>query len=219
MNGVNSAANAPVSGKRELILDTALGLFVENGYIDTKIIDIANAAGIGKGTIYEYFSSKEALFTELLQLYVVNRYACMKDEITSGNLSCSEQLGRYIRFDMDMARRFGNSKNFIDQLYQELPLDQFPDLRARLNQLLHYRLSALISIIVEGISRKEFAAIDPTAAAFSIMGAIGAFVSYRCGLFSEYNPSAKNFTMRENSPDNESVLLEMLLHGLSGDRS
>ncbi len=217
MKKVNSAANAPSVGKRDLILDTALKLFVENGYIDTKIIDIANAAGIGKGTIYEYFSSKEALFTELLQHHVVSRYACMKEEITHNNTSCREQLRRYIHFDMKMAQQFSNGKNFIDQLYQEFPLDQYPDLRASLNRLLHYRLSTLIFIITEGVSRKEFAPVDPTAAAFTIMGAIGAYISYRCGLFSEYNHSEKDRTGEESYSDNENTLLEMLLHGLAGE--
>jgi len=216
MKKTNNDVTPPPVGKRGLILDTALKLFVENGYIDTKMIDIANAAGIGKGTIYEYFSSKEALFTELLQQHVVSRYACMKEAIASGESTCREQLRRYIHFDMKMAQQFSNGKNFIDQLYQEFPLDQYPDLRASLNRLLHYRLSTLISIIKEGVSRKEFAPVDPTAAAFSIMGAIGAYISYRCGLFSESNLTSKDNTEDAGSLDNEDILLEMLLYGLVG---
>ena len=105
----NTADIASV-GKRELILDTALDLFVQKGYLDTKIIDIANVAGIGKGTIYEYFSSKEELFTELLQTHVLEPYSGMEEEITSGDVPCSEQLRRYILFDTRMAKRFGNGK-------------------------------------------------------------------------------------------------------------
>ena len=95
-------------------------------------------------------------------------------------------------------------------------MDQYPDLRASLNRLLHYRLSTLISIIKEGVSRKEFAPVDPTAAAFSIMGAIGAYISYRCGLFSESNLTSKDNTEDAGSLDNEDILLEMLLYGLVG---
>ena len=47
--------------KRQLIMDAALQVFVQNGYEKTKIIDVAKTAGIGKGTVYEYFSSKEEL--------------------------------------------------------------------------------------------------------------------------------------------------------------
>ncbi len=47
--------------KRLAIALTALGLFAEHGFEATSISAIADAAGVGKGTIYEYFSSKEEL--------------------------------------------------------------------------------------------------------------------------------------------------------------
>ena len=50
------------SKKRQLIMEAALQVFVEHGYEKTKIIDVARTAGIGKGTVYEYLKSKEALF-------------------------------------------------------------------------------------------------------------------------------------------------------------
>lgn len=50
--------------KRSRILDEAGKLFVENGIESTKIIDIAKAAGVAKGTVYEYFESKEDIVIE-----------------------------------------------------------------------------------------------------------------------------------------------------------
>ncbi len=47
--------------KREAILDAALDLFVERGFYGTAVPEIADAAGVGAGTIYRYFESKEAL--------------------------------------------------------------------------------------------------------------------------------------------------------------
>jgi len=47
--------------KREAILDAALDLFVERGFFGTAVPEIADAAGVGAGTIYRYFESKEAL--------------------------------------------------------------------------------------------------------------------------------------------------------------
>lgn len=49
--------------KREKILRSALKVFSDRGIADFKMIDIARAAGIGKGTIYEYFSSKEDIIS------------------------------------------------------------------------------------------------------------------------------------------------------------
>ena len=48
--------------RRDAILDAAAAVFARKGYAAARIIEVARAAGVGKGTIYEYFPSKEALF-------------------------------------------------------------------------------------------------------------------------------------------------------------
>lgn len=48
-------------GKREAILDAALELFCERGFDGTPVPLVAERAGVGAGTIYRYFESKEAL--------------------------------------------------------------------------------------------------------------------------------------------------------------
>lgn len=52
---------AGVADKREAILNAALELFVERGFWGTAVPEIAERAGVGAGTIYRYFESKEAL--------------------------------------------------------------------------------------------------------------------------------------------------------------
>ncbi|MCM8530295.1 MAG: TetR/AcrR family transcriptional regulator [Lentisphaeraceae bacterium] len=47
--------------KDSLIIKAALQLFKTHGFASVRIADIAKEAGIGKGTVYEYFSSKEDL--------------------------------------------------------------------------------------------------------------------------------------------------------------
>lgn len=48
--------------KKNEILMSAIKVFSKKGIVGTKMIDIAQAANIGKGTIYEYFRSKEEIF-------------------------------------------------------------------------------------------------------------------------------------------------------------
>ena len=55
------------SAKREAILDAALELFVERGFHGTAVPAVAEKAGVGAGTIYRHFESKEALVNALYQ--------------------------------------------------------------------------------------------------------------------------------------------------------
>jgi len=47
--------------KRPLILRAATEVFAEQGFNSVTVAAIADRAGIGKGTVYEYFSSKDEL--------------------------------------------------------------------------------------------------------------------------------------------------------------
>ena len=49
-------------GKLKAILAAALTAFAEQGFRAADVQDIANAAGVGKGTVYRYFGTKEDLF-------------------------------------------------------------------------------------------------------------------------------------------------------------
>ena len=50
--------------KRQEIMEAAIAVFSRTGYHRAKIKDIADEAGVGKGTVYEYFETKEDLFLQ-----------------------------------------------------------------------------------------------------------------------------------------------------------
>jgi AcrR family transcriptional regulator len=49
------------------VLDAALELFVEKGFVQTRVEDIAARAGLSKGAVYLYFPSKEAILEGLVR--------------------------------------------------------------------------------------------------------------------------------------------------------
>lgn len=53
---------------RAKILHDSMLYFARNGFAGTKISDLAKHIGIGQGTLYVYFESKEELFQEIFQL-------------------------------------------------------------------------------------------------------------------------------------------------------
>lgn len=57
---------------RELMV-AAMALFVEKGFAETRADEIAERAGVSKGTLYLYFDGKEQLFAEL----VAERFFCV----------------------------------------------------------------------------------------------------------------------------------------------
>ena len=52
---------------RQNIIDATLDLFEERGFHGTLVDDIANAVGISRAALYQYFESKEEIFIELLR--------------------------------------------------------------------------------------------------------------------------------------------------------
>jgi TetR/AcrR family fatty acid metabolism transcriptional regulator len=50
-----------IADKREAILRAATRVFARNGYFNSKVADIASAAGVADGTVYLYFKSKEEI--------------------------------------------------------------------------------------------------------------------------------------------------------------
>ncbi len=61
---MTASTDAPklVDKKREAILEAAARVFAERGFGDTDVQVIADAAGVGKGTVYRHFGNKQDLF-------------------------------------------------------------------------------------------------------------------------------------------------------------
>jgi AcrR family transcriptional regulator len=60
------ATRLPAARRRRQLLEVALRVFAERGYHDASMNDIAVAAGVTKPVLYQHFTSKRELFTELL---------------------------------------------------------------------------------------------------------------------------------------------------------
>jgi AcrR family transcriptional regulator len=52
---------------RRRLIDAGAMVFARDGFLDTKITDISAEAGVSSGTFYNYFDTKEAIFTAVIQ--------------------------------------------------------------------------------------------------------------------------------------------------------
>lgn len=66
-----SSRAARAAERRQAIIEAALNEFVARGFAATRLDDVAERAGVAKGTIYLHFEDKEALFQELIRSALV----------------------------------------------------------------------------------------------------------------------------------------------------
>lgn len=95
-----------VSSKKETIMLAAMELFIENGYRNTRIIDIAEKAGIGKGTVYAYFDSKEEILIQVAKDFVKKDYEHYVSEMEN-LLDLRQNLTNYIDVSEKMIHKYG----------------------------------------------------------------------------------------------------------------
>lgn len=94
--------------KRKRIIDAAIQVFAHDGLSNGKIATIAKKAGIGKGTVYEYFSSKEEIFAAVFKDFF--------DQMIAG-------YTQLIDAPMDPVKKielvFDYSYDYLDQLLED----------------------------------------------------------------------------------------------------
>ncbi|MDF1536271.1 MAG: TetR/AcrR family transcriptional regulator [bacterium] len=67
-----SARRIDRENKKHDIALAAMSVFADHGFDSTSMSRVASEAGIGKGTIYEYFSSKDDLIATSIRLWMQN---------------------------------------------------------------------------------------------------------------------------------------------------
>jgi AcrR family transcriptional regulator len=100
----------PDEKKRQLIAATAARLFATRPFHKVKLDDVAAEAGVGKGTLYIYFKSKEDLYFWLIYDAFGKLVEQLNAQLGSGELSPTETLRRIIaelvRFGFDNPQLF-----------------------------------------------------------------------------------------------------------------
>ena len=77
---------------KEKILEVAFVLFLNKGYDSVSISEIKKEANVGSGTIYNYFKSKEDLYDEVLNKYLINLFYIFIENIKNFNGNTKEKL-------------------------------------------------------------------------------------------------------------------------------
>jgi AcrR family transcriptional regulator len=117
------AAPSVASSGRERILSVARAAFIERGYADVSMQEIASAAGLTKAAIYYHFPDKEALFTSVVAAEFERICTGVAAELALGP-PLRTQLERVARFAFtsgrgDFARLAGDAHLYCSHPHQQ----------------------------------------------------------------------------------------------------
>lgn len=195
--------------KAKVILEAAAAVFAERGFRTARVADVAERAGIGKGTVYEYFRSKEDLFLHLFDWHMSGLLTSTLEELESFQGSSVDALRRATETLLagcrDLLPLYPLTMEFWSAStapeFKERLVDEFRDLYRRFR-------AGLAAAIRTGMAGGELGThVDPEAVAAVLVGAFD-------GLFLQawFDPSFDPVKAGRH-------FLDIVISGMSADRS
>jgi AcrR family transcriptional regulator len=152
------------------IIAAALESFAERGFAATRLDDIAARAGVTRGTLYLYFSSKEELFKAVVRQSIVPILARAEDMLSGSTEPTADLLTKLILSFPDAV--IGSQISAIPKLVIA-EARNFPDLaRFYLEEVVRRGRRLIKALIQRGIERGEFRSIDENHAFYCVMSPI-----------------------------------------------
>jgi len=137
-------------GKREQILLAAMEMFLDKDYYHVTIVEIAELAGVGKGTVYEYFSSKEDLFKECFSYCAEAYFQSFKKHVSAPS-SVKKTMHEIVGSHLELIR---DNRKRLRLLFNERPLS-FEELQSWVIDRRQELLQGITALIAEGVRLKE----------------------------------------------------------------
>ncbi len=144
--------------KRLALIDAALAVFSRVGFAAAKIDDVAEEAGVSKGTVYLYFESKEKLFEGMVKAKMVPMLDDVEMVMAQSTKTATERLRAHMTFFyqkvLDSDRR-----QIMRLIMSEGP--NFPHLAEFYHANILSRGQAMINEILQhGVKSGEFRNMD-----------------------------------------------------------
>lgn len=192
--------------KKQQILEAAIRVFAQNGVMQTKMTDIAEAAGIGKGTIYEYFRSKEDIFAEAYNHIFLNTEHRIA-KVLESPIQPEEKLRNFMSVTMEelLVKDGGEFAGIMMSFWSEgvrkknERIMEIIDLKKIYSD---FRIM-IAGILEEGINKGQFREMDTHITASVIIGAMD-------GILLQYIMDRNLFSPEEAI----AALLDSLLRGI-----
>jgi AcrR family transcriptional regulator len=153
--------------RRNELLDCAQTLFLARGYDNTTINDVIAKAGVSKGALYHYFTSKEAMLEALAERFAARSIEQLGDILEDDSPNALKRLNAFLARSRQLRRE---AAPMIRPLFAAIFRSE--------NIVLYHRISAagmammtppLARIIAQGVEEGIFRTPDPAGTAEMIL--------------------------------------------------
>lgn len=159
---------------KDAILDATDRLLARFGYRKMTIEDIAVEVGIGKGTIYLHFTSKEEIVLSHIDR-IVERVKDRLREIAASDAAAAERLRQMLL--MRVLFRFDSIQHYTQSL-NDLLAALRPGLMARRAQYFEAEAEIFTALLIAGRQSGEFDFQDENATARALLQATNGLLPY-----------------------------------------
>ena len=187
------------------IAAAALACFAERGFAATRLEEVAQRAGVTKGTLYLYFPNKEELFKAVVRQAIVPNLASGEALIEETNASASAVLDQLLS---NWSKVMTTTASAIPKIVLA-EAGNFPDLaRFYLEEVVHRGLGLFARVLQTGVERGEFRPMDVESTTHCIVAPLILGMLWRHSFEPHEQRPLDVPALRE-------ALLQLLSHGLA----
>lgn len=144
--------------KKQHLLESGMAVIFRQGYNGTGVQDIVDAAGVPKGSFYNYFDSKEAFAVEGLTRLAEQASACAKAVLTDTSVAPLTRVLNYFQGSLQYQAENGFSGGcIIGNLCQEMA-DVSEPMRERINELMCAKVKMIAQCLAEAQAKGDLPA-------------------------------------------------------------
>jgi TetR/AcrR family transcriptional regulator, repressor of fatR-cypB operon len=156
------------------ILNAARELFLSKGYHKTTLEEIARHADFGKGTIYNYFESKEELFRSIIDQFTDEIADLVQSSIAAPG-GIREKLASYAKVIINYSNNNSDLFRFISQEIHRAEISEYQATVRHFHGKVK-KINTLVARLIQGgIDSKKIRRIDPMMLAMLFDGMVRSY--------------------------------------------
>ena len=177
MCSVRESSNPRPGRRREAIIAAAGKVFHAHGYAAATMEAVAAEAGVAKGSLYNYFKSKQELFTQLFA-EVISGDEAEVERLVAEPIPADEKLQKLLENVFTQLARYTAIGGLVLEFWATAARQQHSgELSAMLEQMFSHSRKRIAAIVSQGVKAGQFRSeIDPDVAASLILAVVNGIV-------------------------------------------